>query len=163
MIDEHQLRQNVLDELEYEPSINADHIGVGVHAGVVTLTGFVSSYGEKLAAERAARRVKGVKAIAEEIEIRLPSDKKVADDEIGRTGSRHPQMARRLSRQSDQRQGREGDCNPNRRCRLEFPEERSRSRRPQPHRRRWRRQLDPGQLAGSGSRGQRKDPEGAAS
>jgi osmotically-inducible protein OsmY len=42
----------------------------------------VSSYGEKLAAERAARRVKGVKAIAEEIEIRLPSDKKVADDEI---------------------------------------------------------------------------------
>ena len=82
MIHEHQLRQDVLDELEYEPSINADHIGVGVHAGVVTLTGFVSSYGEKLAAERAARRVKGVKAIAEEIEIRLPSDKKVADDEI---------------------------------------------------------------------------------
>jgi len=82
MIGEHQLRQDVLDELEYESSVNADHIGVGVHAGVVTLTGFVSSYGEKLAAEHAVRRVKGVKAIAEEIEIRLPSDKKVADDEI---------------------------------------------------------------------------------
>ena len=82
MISEHQLRQDVLDELEYEPSVNAAHIGVGVNAGVVTLTGFVSSYSEKLAAERAARRVKGVKAIAEEIEIRLPSDKKVADDEI---------------------------------------------------------------------------------
>jgi osmotically-inducible protein OsmY len=82
MVNEHQLRQDVLDELEFEPSINAAHIGVGVHAGVVTLSGFVSSYGEKLMAERAARRVKGVKAIAEEIEIRLPSDKKVADDEI---------------------------------------------------------------------------------
>jgi len=82
MINEHQLRHDVLDELEYDPSVNAAHIGVGVNAGVVTLTGFVSSYSEKLAAERAARRVKGVKAIAEEIEIRLPSDKKVADDEI---------------------------------------------------------------------------------
>jgi len=82
MINEHQLRHDVLDELEYEPSVNAAHIGVGVNAGVVTLTGFVSSYSEKLAAERAARRVRGVKAIAEEIEIRLPSDKKVADDEI---------------------------------------------------------------------------------
>lgn len=82
MITDHQLRQDVLDELDFEPSVNAAHIGVGVHAGVITLTGFVSSYGQKLAAERAARRVRGVKAIAEEIEIRLPSDKKVADDEI---------------------------------------------------------------------------------
>ncbi len=82
MISDHQLRQDVLDELDFEPSVNAVHIGVGAHGGVITLTGFVSSYGEKLAAERAARRIKGVKAIAEEIEIRLPSDKKVADDEI---------------------------------------------------------------------------------
>jgi osmotically-inducible protein OsmY len=49
---------------------------------VVTLTGFVTSYAEKTAAERAARRVKGVKAIAEEIEVRLPSHTKRADDEI---------------------------------------------------------------------------------
>ena len=82
MTSEHRLRQDVLDELDFEPSINAAHIGVGVNAGVVTLTGFVSSYREKLAAERAARRVKGVKAIAEGIEVRLPSDKKTADDEI---------------------------------------------------------------------------------
>jgi len=82
MISDHQLQQDVLDELDFEPSVSAVHIGVGVHAGVVTLTGFVSSYGEKLAAERATRRVKGVKAIAEEIEVRLPSDAKVADDEI---------------------------------------------------------------------------------
>lgn len=82
MISEHQLRQDVLDELDFEPSVNAAHVGVGVNAGVVTLTGFVSSYREKLAAERAARRVKGVKAIAEGLEVRLPSDKKTADDEI---------------------------------------------------------------------------------
>ena len=77
-----QLRQDVLDELEFEPSVNAAHIGVTANHGVVTLTVFVRSYAEKTMAERAARRVKGVKAIAEEIEVRLPSDRKRADDEI---------------------------------------------------------------------------------
>ena len=77
-----QLRQDVLDELEFEPSVNAAHIGVTANHGVITLTGFVTSYAEKTMAERAARRVKGVKAIAEEIEVRLPSDTKRADDEI---------------------------------------------------------------------------------
>lgn len=48
----------------------------------MTLSGFVTSYAEKFAAEAAARRVKGVQAIAEEIDVRLPSDKKRADDEI---------------------------------------------------------------------------------
>jgi osmotically-inducible protein OsmY len=84
MNSDHQLQQDVLDELEFEPSVNPAHIGISVHAGIVTLNGFVSSYAEKLAAERAARRVRGVKAIAEEIEVRLPSDKKFADDEIAR-------------------------------------------------------------------------------
>ncbi len=79
-----QLRQDVLDELEFEPAVNAAHIGVAVHDGVVTLSGFVTSYAEKLAAESAVRRVKGVKAVAEEIEVRLPSDKKTSDDEIAR-------------------------------------------------------------------------------
>jgi osmotically-inducible protein OsmY len=82
MISDLELRQDVLDELEFEPSVNAAHIGVTANKGVVTLTGFVTSYAEKAAAERAARRVKGVKAIAEEIEVRLPSDIKRADDEI---------------------------------------------------------------------------------
>ena len=77
-----QLRQDVLDELEFEPSVNAAHIGVAANKGVVTLSGFVTSYAEKAAAERATRRVKGVKAIAEEIEGRLPSHTKRADDEI---------------------------------------------------------------------------------
>ncbi len=82
MISDLQLRQDVLDELEFEPSVNAAHIGVAADRGVVTLTGFVTNYAEKAAVERAARRVKGVKAIAEEIEVRLPSDTKRSDDEI---------------------------------------------------------------------------------
>src|SRR5271169_2743295 len=82
MVSDLELQKDVLDELEFEPSVNAAHIGVIANKGVVTLTGFVMSYAEKLAAERAARRVKGVKAIAEEIEVRLPSGTRHADDEI---------------------------------------------------------------------------------
>jgi osmotically-inducible protein OsmY len=84
MIRDHKLRQDVIDELDFEPSLDTSHIAVGVHDGVVTLTGSVSSYADKLAAERAARRVFGVRAIAQEIEIRLPSDKKTGDDEIAK-------------------------------------------------------------------------------
>ena len=83
-MDAKQLRQNVLDELEFEPSVDAANIGVIANDGVVTLTGHVSSYAEKLAAERAVRHVKGVRAIAQEIEVRYPSDKKTADDEIAK-------------------------------------------------------------------------------
>lgn len=76
------LRQDILDELEFEPRVHAANIGVAVEKGVVTLTGHVTSYAEKLAAETAALRVKGVRAIAQEIEVRYPSDKKSSDDEI---------------------------------------------------------------------------------
>jgi osmotically-inducible protein OsmY len=79
-----QLRQDVLDELEYEPSIDAAHIGVAADAGVITLTGHVASYAEKRATIAAARRVKGVRAIAEEIEVRYPSNNKTSDDEIAK-------------------------------------------------------------------------------
>jgi osmotically-inducible protein OsmY len=82
MSEDLKLQQRVIDELEFDPSVKAAHIGVAVRLGVVTLTGHVESYREKFAAERAARRVKGVHAIAQEIEVRLPSDKKTADDEI---------------------------------------------------------------------------------
>ena len=78
------LRQTVMDELEWDPSFNAQHIGVAVEEGVVTLTGHVGSYIERLAAEKAVKRVKGVRAIAEEIEVRFPSDKKTSDDQIAR-------------------------------------------------------------------------------
>ena len=79
-----QLRQNVVDELEYEPSVDAAHIGVAVDKGVVTLTGHVASYAEKQAAIAAVRRIKGVRAIAEEMEVRYPSGKKTSDDEIAK-------------------------------------------------------------------------------
>jgi osmotically-inducible protein OsmY len=77
-----QLQQDVLDELDFEPSIDAAHIGVSAKGGVVTLTGHVGSYAEKVAAEKAARRVKGVQAIAQEIEVRYPGDRRSTDDEI---------------------------------------------------------------------------------
>lgn len=78
------LRQEILDELEWEPSVDAAHIGVVVDKGIATLSGHVSSYTEKLAAERAVTRVKGVTAIAENIEIRYPAAKRTADDQIAK-------------------------------------------------------------------------------
>jgi len=82
MSDDKKLKQAVLDELKWEPSVNAAHIGVTARTGILTLTGHVESYSEKLAAERAARRVKDVKAVAEELEVRLPFDVKHGDEEI---------------------------------------------------------------------------------
>ncbi len=77
-----EIRQHVIEELEFEPRVNATHIGVAVANNIVTLSGHVSSYVEKLAAEQAAKRVKGVYGIAQEIEVRPPSDSKLSDEEI---------------------------------------------------------------------------------
>jgi osmotically-inducible protein OsmY len=82
MTPDSQLQKAVLDELSWEPSITAAHIGVAATAGVVTRSGHVRNYAEKHAAETAARRVKGVTAIAQEIEVRLPFDMKRTDEEI---------------------------------------------------------------------------------
>ena len=79
-----QLQHDVIDELEWEPGVNHAEIGVGVKAGVVTLSGFVNSYPQKMRAEAAAKRVAGVKAIAEELKVRLPSDPKTSDSEIAK-------------------------------------------------------------------------------
>jgi osmotically-inducible protein OsmY len=76
------LKQAVLAELDWEPSIVAARIGVAAEDGVVTLSGHVDNYPAKSAAEAAAGRVKGVKAIAEEIEVRLPDHVKRSDEEI---------------------------------------------------------------------------------
>lgn len=78
------LQQDVMDELDWEPSVNAADIGVTVKDGVVTLTGHVPSYAEKRAAEQAALRVSGVKAVAEEVEVRLPSSQKRTDADIAK-------------------------------------------------------------------------------
>ena len=69
-------------ELGWEPSVEAAHIGVAVNAGVVTLTGHVQSFPQKIAAERTVARVKGVKAVAEEIEVKLPYDIRRGDEDI---------------------------------------------------------------------------------
>jgi osmotically-inducible protein OsmY len=78
------LQQAVLDELDWEPSVDAAHIGVTANNGVVTLTGHVPSYTQKWAAERAVGRVTGVKAVAEELEVRFPFEGKNSDDDIAK-------------------------------------------------------------------------------
>ena len=82
MSDDKKLKQDVLDELHWEPSVNAAHIGVTTKDGIVTLMGHVDSFGQKAAAERAARRVSTVVGVAEEIEVRLPSSVVYDDAEI---------------------------------------------------------------------------------
>jgi osmotically-inducible protein OsmY len=78
------LRQSVLDELAWDPSVTEAHIGVTARSGVVTLTGHVGSYSEKCAAEHAVGRVSGVKAIAEELEIRYLYGVGPRDEDIGK-------------------------------------------------------------------------------
>ena len=84
MMTDSQLRQDIIAELEFDPSFGGEHIGVAVDKGVVTLGGHVESYAEKLAAIAAARRVKGVHAIAENIEVHCPYEKKTTDDQIAK-------------------------------------------------------------------------------
>lgn len=76
------LRRDVLDELDFDPSLNAAEIGVAVLDGVVILTGHVGSYAEKVEAENAVRRVRGVRAVAQEVEVRYPETRKIDDDQI---------------------------------------------------------------------------------
>lgn len=78
------LRQNIIDELEFEPSIDAADIGVAVDSGVVTLTGHVPSYFQKIEVENVVSRVRGVRGIAQEIEVRPFGTNATADDEIAK-------------------------------------------------------------------------------
>jgi osmotically-inducible protein OsmY len=67
---DNQLRNSVLRQIDWEPEITSTDISVAAEEGVVTLTGFVHSYAEKLAAEKAAKRVYGVKVVANDIEVK---------------------------------------------------------------------------------------------
>ena len=82
MSKDNDLQKAVIAELNWEPSIKASHIGVAANDGVITLSGHVDTYREKSVAEEAARRVKGVKAVAEEIVVKLAFDVKRTDEEI---------------------------------------------------------------------------------
>ena len=80
-IDE-QIQRNVLAELKWDARVQPNEIGVSVKRGVVTLSGWVDSYLKKWAAEEAAHRVRGVKAVANDIEVRLPSSSERTDADI---------------------------------------------------------------------------------
>lgn len=66
---DNEIQKDIMEQLKFEPFLRASEIGVAVKNGVVTLSGQVDSYPKKLAAENAARKIKGVKAIAEDIQI----------------------------------------------------------------------------------------------
>jgi osmotically-inducible protein OsmY len=78
------IKRDVEDELKWDPDIDATDIGVAVHNGVVTLTGFVRSYAQKTEAEIAAKRIAGVMGLANDIEVRLPSIDQRPDPDIAR-------------------------------------------------------------------------------
>ena len=77
-----QLKQDVSNELRWEPSVVDTHVGVSVNDGIVTLSGHVPSFAEKYGAERATKRVFGVKAVANELDVKIASDLKRTDEDI---------------------------------------------------------------------------------
>lgn len=78
------IKNDILAELQWDPQIRSTEVGVTVKDGAVALHGTVFSYAEKIAAESAAKRVKGVRAIAEEMKVKLPSDRRVTDEDIAK-------------------------------------------------------------------------------
>lgn len=77
-----EIQREVLDELKWDARVQPNEIGVAVKDGIVTLTGWVDSYLKKWAAEEAAHRVRGVKAVANDIEVRLPITAERTDADI---------------------------------------------------------------------------------
>lgn len=84
-IDNTELRRRVLEELDWEPSVDASAIGVAAKDGIVTLTGTVESYAQKRNAERAAKRVSGVKAVAEDLAVKLAGVAERSDTDIAQS------------------------------------------------------------------------------
>lgn len=77
-----EIQKNVMEQLRWEPILGTAEIGVAVKTGIVTLSGQVNSYAKKLAAERAAKKVAGVKAVAEDIQVQIWPDSQKTDLEI---------------------------------------------------------------------------------
>ena len=84
MKSDRELQIDVLDELRWEPGVNATDIGATVKDGVVTLEGTVDSFAEKWAAEKAVKRLPGVKALAVELKVKLPGSSERTDTDIAR-------------------------------------------------------------------------------
>lgn len=77
-----ELLKDVTEELKFEPSVDEKEIGVGVKSGVVTLTGKVPSFAEKFAAERAVERVSGVRAVADDLQVKLTPANSRSDTDV---------------------------------------------------------------------------------
>src|SRR5208337_2108797 len=84
MKSDRELQLDVLEELRWEPGVNATDIGATVKDGVVTLQGTVDSFAEKWAAEKAVKRLPGVKALAVELEVTLPGSSERTDADLAR-------------------------------------------------------------------------------
>ena len=82
MLNNLELQKKVLDALDWEPSLDAGRIGVAATAGVVTLTGQVSSYADRWTAERVVKQMAGVKGLANELEVKLPGDSRRTDTDL---------------------------------------------------------------------------------
>ncbi|HEY0581481.1 MAG TPA: BON domain-containing protein [Chloroflexota bacterium] len=82
------IQRDVLEELKWDARVQPNEIGVAVKDGIVTLTGWVDSYTKRWAAEEAALRVRGVKAVVNEIEVRLPTAAERTDEDIARAALR---------------------------------------------------------------------------
>ena len=96
-----ELQRDVMDELQWEPSIKAAEIRVGVKDGVVTLSGYVDTFGEKCIAERAVVRVFGVRAVEGELKVRLPSSVKRPDEDIAQVAANALKWNVWISRMTD--------------------------------------------------------------
>lgn len=83
-MDNKQLRQDVIDELDFEPAVDSANIGVQASGGVITLTGHVPDYAQKSAAEQAAWRVKGVRAVVTNIQVHFDAEPVTGDEEIAK-------------------------------------------------------------------------------
>ncbi|HZB27462.1 MAG TPA: BON domain-containing protein [Gemmatimonadales bacterium] len=78
------IQKDIIAELKTEPNLRDDDIAVGVRDGVVTLAGFVDSYADKWRAERVVSKVRGVKAVVNDMEVKLPSNARRPDPELAR-------------------------------------------------------------------------------
>lgn len=83
-MDDKELRQSVIDALDWDPSIDSANIGVAVDNGVVTLTGHVPNYAQKIGAEKVVKRVKGVRGLAQEMQVDFGGVSPVTDEDIAR-------------------------------------------------------------------------------
>jgi osmotically-inducible protein OsmY len=77
-----EMRRDILDELEWDARVQPNEIGVTVKDGIITLTGWVDSYLKKMAAADAARRVRGIRAVVNDIEVRLPGSAERTDPDL---------------------------------------------------------------------------------